>query len=261
MEVDGPRRWLVELADRLRAQRLASDALLLPEPGMELRVREGRVAAQRVEWQPSIALLVEEFQILAESLVGQWCARQGIPALYLVEPLPAPGSDPGGEWTPARRFAVQRGLSRDRLQLNPEVNPRRGTGPYVSMSRPLARYTDLVMQQQLAHWAGQGRALYDEADLEGMLEAGAWSREMAPRLVQGARRYWGLKYLEDRVGQELEGVILERPAAGYVIEVEDCQVRAFLPGTRERRGEPGDWLRVEIVQASARRDQLLLRQI
>lgn len=59
----------------------------------------------------------------------------------------------------------------------------------------------------------------------------------------------------------MEAVILERPSAGYLIEVEGCQVRTFLPGNRERRGEPGDRLRVEIVQVSARRDRLLLRQI
>lgn len=261
VEIDGSLGKLVELAGRLWAQRLASGALLLPEAPAELRVREGQVRMERVEWAPAIGLLVEELPVLAESLVGQWCAGQGLPALYLVEPLPAAGSDPGGEWTPARHYAVQRGLSRERLQVNPEADPRRGTSPCVPMSRPLARYTDLLMQQQLVHWAVQGSARYSAVELERLLEENAWAQEVGERVTRGARRYWGLKYLEDRVGQEVEAMILERPAAGYVIEVEGCQVRTFLPGTRERRGAPGDRLRVEVVQASARRDHLLVRQI
>lgn len=260
-EADRPWRWLAGLAERLRAQRLAAGALLLPEPPTELRVREGQVGVEQVVWEESVGLLAEEFQVMAESLVGQWCVREGIPALYLVEALPAAGSDPGGEWTPARHYAVQRGLSRDRLGVSPEVNPRRGAGPCVPMSRPLARYTDLLMQQQLVSHLAQGAPHYTAEDLERVLEENTWTREVAERVTRGARRYWGLKYLEDRVGQEMGAVILERPSAGYLIEVEDCQVRTFLPGTRERRGEPGDWLRVEIVQVSARREQLLLRQV
>ncbi len=259
--VDGPGRWLTELAGSLRAQRLASGAFLLPEQSTELRAREGQVAVEPVAWEPSIGLLIEEFEVLAESLVGQWCAREGIPALYLMESLPAAGSDPGGPWTPARRYALQRGLSRDHLQLNPEVNLRRGAGFCVPMRRSLERYIDLVMQQQLAHWVATGRPRYSGAELERMLEEGAWAREVAERVTRGAQRYWGLKYLEGRVGQVLEAEILERPSAGYLIEVEGCQVRAFLPGNRERRGVPGDRLRVEIVQVSARREQLLLRQV
>ncbi|MCC7262915.1 MAG: hypothetical protein IT369_10370, partial [Candidatus Latescibacteria bacterium] len=192
-------------------------------------------------------------------LMGQWCAREGLPTLHLVEPLPEVGSDPGGPWTPVRLQALRRGMSRDHLQVAPADNPRRGAGPCVPISRALVRYPDLLMQQQVLHWQSQRAVRYPAVDLERRLAEYAWPCEVAERVVRGAR-YWGLKYLEDRVGQEVEAVILERPAAGYVIEVEGCQVRSFLPGGRERRGEPGDRLRVQIVQVSARRDHLLLRR-
>lgn len=187
--VDGPRRWLAELAGRLRAQRLTSGAFLLPEQSAGLQVREGQISLQRVQWVPSAGLLVEELSVLAESLVGQWCVREGIPACYLVESLPAPGSDPGGHWTPARHYAVQRGLSHDQLQLFPEVNHRRRAGPCVPMSRPLERYSDLMMQQQLVHWQSRGMPCFSPADLERVLAEGAWPREVAERVTQGARRY------------------------------------------------------------------------
>ena len=71
---------------------------------------------------------------------------------------------------------------------------------------------------------------------------------------RASRRYWLLKYLEEKAGEEVEGVVLERAGTGLLLELDECGFKAFLPGGREVWAAPGDRIRVRLAQVSARRD-------
>jgi len=247
------------LALELRRKRQEGGALILPESEVELRLREGKVELRLVDGDAPARLVCEELAILANAAAGAFCVRHDISAVYRAAP-------------PVKR--VERGTVDERvwvheqmqlmakagLQVAPGRHYELGVDEYAPISRPLHRYTDLLMHRQLVHFATGGKPRYVEEEMERVLVETAWARQAAGRIAGKTRRYWLLKYLEGLAGQEVEAVVLERRGNGYLVELGDCRWKGFVPGGRELWAVPGDRMRVKIARASARRDLLRLEE-
>jgi len=122
---------------------------------------------------------------------------------------------------------------------------------------PAESYLDLMMQRQLLARLGCGPELSQE-DLHRAVEDTAAGREAAEEIGRSARRYWLLKVLEERVGEGLPALVLERAGLGYVVELEGVGIRDYVPVRGELAAAPGDRIEVLVEQASARRDLLRL---
>ena len=254
---------MANLAHRLRQQRLAAGALFLPrQPRLE--VRQGQLLAVG---EPDTAVLItEEFGILISTAVGEKCAREGIPAIFETRDAPPLPTDVERTESAGRlvsdvveAHALQRGLRRPRLQVEPAANTMLGVSACATVTAPMRRYTDLVMQRQLVHLCTRRVAGYAADDLERVLTDTTAARDAAARVEGSSRRYWSVKYLEQRVGATLVATVLERAGLGYVVLLDDCGLKTYVPVDRELTAQPGDRLSIHVDQASARRDFIRLR--
>ena len=146
---------MADLAHRLRRQRLAAGALCLPrQPRLEVRLGQPFAAGEA----DTAELITEEFGILTRVAVGEKCAREGVPAIFETRDAPPQATDveriesaevPVSDVVEAH--ALQRGLRRPRLQVEPAAHAVHGVSECAAVTEPMRRYADLVMQRQLVH--------------------------------------------------------------------------------------------------------------
>ncbi len=247
-------RWLYDLARIRRQTRRQSGDLILAAPELNMDFRAGVGQVQRLEANQAGPLICEELKLLAQELAGAFCAQKGIPSVYQVEPVSPGKSVEGDEYDAARVHAQKKQMSRGRLQTDPPAH-----GPLrVCIGQPLDGYEDLLMQRQLVGFIAHGTLQYAREDLAQGLAATTWAREAAAKVMGSARHYWQLKYLEKKVGEEVEGVVLERAGIGLLVELDCCLLKVFLPGGREAWAAPGDRIRATVSLVSARRDLIRL---
>ena len=247
-------RWLYDLARTRRQTRRQRGDLILAAPELNMDFREGAVRIQRLEANQAGPLICEELKLLAQELAGAFCARNGIPSVYRVEPVSPGISVEGEEYDAAQVHAGKKQMSRGRLQTEPPAHgPRR-----VCIGQPLDGYEDLLMQRQLLGYIADGTHRYSREDLARGLSATTLARDAAAKVMGSARHYWQLKYLEEKAGEEVEGVVVERAGVGILVELDCCLLKVFVPGRRETWAAPGDRIRAMVGLVSARRDLIRL---
>jgi exoribonuclease-2 len=78
------------------------------------------------------------------------------------------------------------------------------------------------------------------------------------RLQAGRQRYWLLRYLEQRIGQKEEAIVLVRRRHSYQVLLADYMLECDLPITGGFELKPEDLIQVTIQNVSARKDLVSL---
>ena len=246
-------RKLLGLARQLRQRRREAGAVVIPEPEVDVVVRDRAVELRRVEADAPERVLWSELAILANTLAGEFCATHGIPAIYRVE-SPVGTVLVGEQHDPVACHRQKRLMPKATLQVAPSPHHGLGAAQYAPISRPCHRYTDLLMHQQLVHFLAHGTPRYSSDDLEEALLRTAHARGVAAQTEAGARRYWLLKHLEGRFGQDVDAVVLERSPGGHLVQLADCLLKVFEPVRGREHFPPGRPVQVRLSHVSARRD-------
>jgi exoribonuclease-2 len=253
-----------ELLQRRRRWRLARGALLLDQPEGRVRCRNGSAELEIVE--PGAARqLVAEAMILAGAAVASHGQRTGLALPYRRQAsstLPTPAElaplPPG----PVRHAALKRCLNRGTLGTTPAPHFSLGLEAYVQATSPIRRYSDLLVQRQLAAQLpaqqtgepplGEAQLAQQLADIEAPLREGiAISRD--------DQRHWQQVWFETHPQPEWGGLFLRwlRPQDQLaLVWLEDLALE--LPARCPAGAEPGDALLVQVRAVDSLRDQLRL---
>lgn len=253
-----------ELLQRRRRWRLARGALLLDQPEGRVRCRNGSAQLEIVE--PGAARqLVAEAMILAGAAVASHGQRTGLALPYRRQAsstLPTPAElaplPPG----PVRHAALKRCLNRGTLGTTPAPHFSLGLEAYVQATSPIRRYSDLLVQRQLAAQQaaqqagepplGEAQLAQQLADIEAPLREGiAISRD--------DQRHWQQVWFETHPQPEWGGLFLRwlRPQDQLaLVWLEDLALE--LPARCPAAAEPGDALLVQVRAVDSLRDQLRL---
>jgi exoribonuclease-2 len=231
------------IAGALRRTRGEAGANDIDQPEMVIKIDESGVVDVTVGLRSAPARsMVAELMILYNSLLGEYCRREELPAAYRSQPPPDPSDDappvvPPG---PALRYVVMRRLQPATVGVVPGAHAGLGVAVYIQATSPLRRYPDLVLQRQVGHYLITGETAYSADEVASVAQrADVQIRELA-RLEEDRRRYWFLKYLKQRLtSEEGEGdaalfsaVVLDnRPRRPALLELSDYpfRFRAELP--------------------------------
>jgi len=255
-ERDWGLRMLRELARKLRRERVAAGAVVLPEPHTRVRREADHVSLQRIPADHPSRLIDEELCTLAGVLTGRLCAEQGLPAVYRVSDACSEILADPYDYDAVQCFRQRRDLPKEHLQIEPAPHHTLGAEGLVPLDRPFSRFPDLLVHQQImASMAGRA-APHDAADLGRALLYGLHARTIARDIERGALRYWLIRYLEQHVGDEIEAVVLHPVRGGYRVELTETRLwtdcRA-MPGVDLR---PGAMVYVRVTSADARAETI-----
>jgi len=239
-----------ELAQRLRQCRFDSGAIALPIPQVDLFVdRHKHITLRVIGREAPSQVLVSEFMILANSLVGQFCAQRQIPIVYRGQAAPRETFPTSQTYDPVLHYRQQRAMHPARTGLEPTRHSSLGVDVYTTFTSPLRRYVDLLSHRQLHAYLEHGEPFYNEAQLKAIVTEVEAALSRAGTVEHDRRRYWLLRYLGERVGDVFTGIVLDRFPRNYLVLLPDVMQEIDLPAGGKELA-PGDHVtvRIETVQ-------------
>ena len=242
----------LELAKRLRQLRFDSGAIALPIPQVDLFVDRARqITVRRVDREAPSQILVSELMILANSLVGQFCAQRQIPIVYRGQAAPRETFPTSFIYDPVLHYRQQRAMNPARIGLEPTRHSGLGVEVYTTFTSPLRRYVDLLSHRQLHAYLGRGEPLYNEEQLRAILTEVEAAVSRAGLVEHERRRYWLLRYLGLHQGEVFTGIVLDRFPRNYLVILPDVMQEVDVPvGGKELA--PGDQVKVRIETVQPR---------
>jgi exoribonuclease-2 len=238
------------MAMRLRAARFAHGAIVLPIPQAELFVDPAKhITLRLTDREASSQILVSELMILANSLVGQFCAQHQIPLVYRGQAPPRETLPTSLTYDPVLHYRQQRAMHHARMGLEPIPHSSLGLEVYTTFTSPLRRYVDLMAHRQLRAYLQRGEPFYTEEQLRAILAELEPSLGRAGMVEHERRRYWLFKYLGERQAKVLAGVVLDRFPRNYLVLLPEVMQEVDLPvAGKELAAGDTIQVRIETVQ-------------
>ncbi len=249
---------LYQVAMAWRNQRVQSGALLLPLPEVNVRVKDsGEITLERRDRESPAQILVSEMMIRANWIAARYMKEAGVPCLYRVQPGPRERLLDGTQQGDLlRNYRQRKLLNRALTQLEPGLHSGLGLFPYTTVTSPVRRYADLVVQRQLVATLLGDSPPFSHKDLESIMSQCEEAAGQAAQMEQVRQRYWLLRYLELRRGEETPGVILGVFNKKVQILLTDYMVEASVPARAAAWAVEGQDVQVRILRARPLEDEL-----
>jgi exoribonuclease-2 len=248
---------LSRLTRRLKERRLARGGyeLKLPEVWVTF-TPQGEVMVVVEDQETASHQLVGEAMVLANSLASQFLAEQGIAAIYRGQPDPREPIQPASDKSLLELWQDRRRLSRVVMELSPSPHWGLGLPCYTFATSPIRRYLDLVIHRQLLAVVSGQAPVYGPEELEQILAIIEPAMRRAGQLKTRRLRYWLLKHLAARVGQNLEALVLEKMPHRYRLMLPDILLELFMTPPATVKLSPGDTVLVRLDRVNPREDQI-----
>ncbi len=247
IERGGKFERLYALARQLRSRRRANGAAGVLIPELQVRVdRSTRVSLKMRERESPSQVLVSECMILANHCAAMLFKKTRCPALYRRQPPPPEALRPREHSSLFQFFAQKKKFGRTDISTAAGTHAGLGLAYYTSVTSPLRKYLDLVVQRQLVHLLKGSEPLYSVRDLKEI------AAEIQPVLARAAlveqerKRYWILKLLKKRTGRNLEAVVLEKKYSAIRVLLIDYLLETTIKTPKSLTAYPGDTIRVII---------------
>lgn len=247
---------LHDIAQKFRKKRLSQRAVQITLPEINIWINEkGEPSLNKTDRESPGRMLVSELMIMANWLMAQFLAKHNVSAIYRGQPEPRERlyNQDGG--TLFQNWMQRKSLSR--FVLSPEPKPHSGLGldVYVTATSPIRKYFDLVTQRQLRAIFGF-EVPYSKEEIEHIIQMlGQLTIDIA-NMQNRRNRYWLLKYLEKKVGQKEEAIVLYKRRNGYMALLGEYMIECQLPALPSLKLKPEDLVQVTIQHVNARNDTI-----
>lgn len=238
-------------ARRLRQRRLDRGALLLAMPDVYFDLADRDHVGVSLAPETPSRLLVAEMMILANTMAAGYCAKREIPGLFRSQQPPRRRVAEGERNTPLDIARQRQYLSRGELTAHPRPHSGLGLNCYTTVTSPIRRFLDLAMQHQLAHaLAGKG-VLFSAEECKAFVGSLQQKLARAAAITQQRHRYWILRYLEGRVGERVEALVVSVNPQRVSFLLPDCLFDVNLPPNPSVHVEPGDAVHLRLTRVKA----------
>jgi exoribonuclease-2 len=252
MESDGELALLDKTCRKLRRERLARGAVFLPLPDVNIKLGEDDgITIDLAPVDTPARALVAELMIQANIAAAEYLANQEAPGLFRAQGPPRKRIVTGlndGLFPIAyqRRF-----LSRGELLTHPREHSGIGSSCYTTVTSPIRRFLDLVMQHQINSLIRGRGILFSEGECRTYGAVIGQSLSRAASIRQQRQRYWILRYLEGRIGEKMNALVVFAGPKRVNLMLTCCLFDFDLPANPAFPVEPGDTVTVRIARANA----------
>ncbi len=236
---------LYQIASARLEKRKQAGALVLSIPELQVTVdsRKHIQVGIRERTTPS-QIIVSECMILANYLAAQFFRDNKIPALYRKQGCPRESVAIDAAPSLFQLVRQRKMLNRVEVGLEPGMHAGLGLDVYTTITSPLRKYYDLVMQRQLVSVLSETAPVYGENDLRNIAAAGEQRLATAALIEQERQRYWLLKYLENKTGTRFAAIVIDKRPRGYRILMNDYMLETHLAGAEGAEFVPGETITV-----------------
>ncbi|MDX2497051.1 MAG: RNB domain-containing ribonuclease [Desulfobacterales bacterium] len=247
---------LRDIAEKFRQKRMAGGAVQITLPDINVWVgNNGEITVSRINRESPARMLVSEIMIMANWLMAKFLAKHNIPAIYRSQKGPRERLYKGAEGTLFQNCMQRKMLSRFVLGTEPENHSGLGLNAYVTATSPIRKYFDLATQRQIRAVLGLEAPSTSE-EIDGMIQVLELPMSHVMKLQRNRHRYWLLKYLEKRIGQKEEAVVLYKKRDNYQILIIEYMIEKDLSASSGIDLHPEDLIQVTIQHVNARKNVL-----
>ena len=253
---DAEIRILREAASKFRQYRLGAGAvqITLPETHVWLNA-DGEVSVNRINRESPGRMLVSEFMIMGNWLMGRFLKQRNVPAIFRSQPKPKERLYQGMEDNLYKNIMQRRLLNRFVLSAKPEQHSGLGLDVYLTATSPIRKYSDLVTQRQIRAALDLEKP-YSADQIDWIIQSLELPISNIVRIQQRRHRYWILKHLAKQVGRKFEAIVLMKRRNTFQVLIPDVMLECDLPLHGGIDLKPEDLVQVTIQRADARRDIL-----
>jgi exoribonuclease-2 len=252
IEQDESLSFLYQTACQFKEKRIQDGALVLQFPKVDIGVNRetGEISIKPMSFKSRSQILVSEWMVFANYLVGLYCSQNKIPALYRIQEAPSQiFSAEDGDWV--NLYRQRKVIRKGEVSTQPSPHFGLGLKVYLQMSSPIRRYSDLVIHRQVKAFLNQELLPYSIEDLEMIRAYSDRWLEISDLVERDSKRYWLLKYLEKKIGERFEGIILDVHPSEYLILIPEFALEVYCArGMKDHR--VGDEVEVVIQEVKPR---------
>ncbi len=245
---------LRDIAAKYRESRLSSGAVHISLPDINVWLDEDdSITVNKVNRESPGRMLVSELMIMGNWLSARFLADHKIPAIFRTQPDPRERLYKGEEGTLFQNYMQRRYLSRFILNTEPKRHSGLGLDYYVTATSPIRKYFDLVTQRQLRSAFGMEKA-YTHEEIDKIIISLKQLMSNVSQIQQRRNRYWILKYLEKRIGQKEEAIVLYKRRDRYNILLPEYMIECDMSVSGSIDLKPKDLIRVTLQYVNARKN-------
>jgi exoribonuclease-2 len=238
------------LRKKLRARRLENGALLLPFPDVNIFIdHHGKVHINLAKSDTPSRTIVAEMMILANHVAAKYISDRMVPGIFRSQP-PLQKRIVHGEDDDLFQNSLQRkNMPRGELSTLAKSHSGLGVSHYSTVTSPIRRLLDLVMQHQLNSIVRRYEPCFTEEmckDFTSILNRTLMS---ANNVRQQRQRYWLLKYLSDRIGHYLEAIVIQTGPKRINLILVDLLMDFDMPPPGHMSLSAGQTTRVRVAKA------------
>ncbi len=244
---------LCKIAEKFRQRRFDNGAVQITLPDIHVWIDENsEVGVSKINRESPGRMLVSEIMIMANWLMASFLSEHKAPAIYRSQVGPKERLYKGNEGTLFQNIMQRRHLNRFMLSPAPENHAGLGLNAYVTATSPIRKYFDLATQRQVRAMLGLEKP-YSEEEIDQIIQLLEQPMGEVSRIQSNRSRYWLLKYLEKRIGQKEEAIVLLKRRNNYQILLNQYMLECDLPLSSGIELKPEDLIQVTIQHVDARK--------
>jgi len=251
-------RTLHDLAVKLRDRRLAQGAIILPLPEIQVYVNAvGMIQVSRYEKETPSQIMVSEWMIAANALAATYLSEREIPAIFRSQAECKQETDfTQSDHELFHVYRRRRLFARAELDTKPHMHCSLALPAYTTVTSPIRRCSDLIIQRQLKHALATGSPLYTEDELRQLITKMGTVQSKIFYIQRKWTRYWILKYMEQEDYHTINTLVLDQNDrfAHLLIPEFLMETNVLLP--ENTRLQPGEMIKVKVERLNPREDLL-----
>ncbi len=258
---DSGLKALYELAARLRQKRLDSGAVILPIPEIQVNVNDaGMIQITRYDKETPSQILVSEWMIQANAIAAAHLAQNRIPSLYRNQAECRPETECAKSEHELFHIYRQRRLF-SRAELTTEAKPHcsLGIAQYTTVTSPIRRYLDLMVQRQLKDALAGRTGTYSREQLDEAAGRLSVAQSKVFTIQRKWTRYWILKYIEQEDMETTGALVLDKNARYAHLLIPELLLEANAPVPENAKFAQGDKVKIRIEKTIPREDVLKIQ--
>lgn len=247
---------LRRIAEAFREFRLDQGAVQITLPDVNVWIDEnGEVNLNRLNRESPARMLVSELMIMANWIMARFLRDNNLPAIFRTQPEPKERLYKRNAGTLFQNWMQRRRLNRFVLDTAPARHSGLGLDAYITATSPIRKFFDLITQRQIRAALGLERP-YTAEEIGTLMQRLEQPMAAVSRIQHHRNYYWLLRYLESRVGEGTEAVVLQRRRNGYQVLLTDFMVECDMPVSAGRTLKPEEVIEVTIQNVNARKGLL-----
>jgi exoribonuclease-2 len=241
---------LYRVAAALLEKRKQNGALILSIPELQVMVdKQKQIQISIRERTAPSQVIVSECMILANHIAARLLKDRDIPALYRRQAQPRESMPLSEQPALFQLIRQRKALNRVDVCMEPGAHNSLGLDQYTTITSPLRKYYDLMMQRQLVSLLSGKPPVYGKNDLRNI------ANDAEPRLTKAAiveqerQRYWLLKHMEDKIGERFSALVIDKRVRSYSILINEYLLETNLSVSAGTKFSPGETITVTLEKA------------